>query len=185
MNNINKKHMKMLGMLIIVLFCMILALNMLQSLKAKLNQNEIIKSAINGTNWPIDEVPLLVKDGISVSGDFENMYNVSCSNKVNYDEVREYLIELYGIGFKPLKEFGSQNPNYLSENIDNVEVKELLWIAEKDDYTITVLWSDNDANDDVSSLYEYNFEITLFVNSSELNSNKTESIEDFDNISGE
>lgn len=183
MKVISKKQIKILGLLIVFLFCMLLALKILKTMKVKLMQDEIINSAIDGTNWPINEVPLLIKDGISVSGDLENIYNVRCSSKISYDDIKKYLIELYDVGFKPLKEFGSQNPNYLSDNIDNLDQKELLWIAEKDNYTITVLWSDVDNN--VNSLYDYNFEITLFINSTETNGNNIGLTEGVNNISGE
>ena len=64
------------------------------------------------------------------------MYNVNCENEVTYDELRSYLIELYNAGFEPVKEFGCQNPNNLKTSIEGVKLKEILWIGEKDNYTV-------------------------------------------------
>lgn len=171
MNNfvekLDKKYVKLLGILLIFLFIVLLILSGLYRIRNNVIRDEIINSAIDGTNWPIEEVPILLKDGVSVSGDLKNIFNVRCENEITYDEVRNYLVELYSSGFKPVTEFGCQNPNTLKDSIDNVELKELLWIAEKGNYTVNILWAQKGATNEFGNVYDYNFEMTLFVNSND------------------
>lgn len=171
MNNfvekLDKKHVKLLGILLIFLFIVLLVLNALYRIRNNAIKNDMINSVIDGTNWPIEEVPVLLKDGVSVSGDLKNIFNVRCENEVTYDELRNYLIELYNSGFKPVTEFGCQNPNTLKTSIDNVNLKELLWIAEKGNYTVNILWAQKGATNELGNAYDYNFEMTLFVNSND------------------
>lgn len=171
MNNfvekLDKKHVKLLGILLIFLFIVLLVLNALYRIRNNAIKNDMINSVIDGTNWPIEEVPVLLKDGVSVSGDLKNIFNVRCENEVTYDELRNYLIELYNSGFKPVTEFGCQNPNTLKTSIDNVNLKELLWIAEKGNYTVNILWAQKGATNELGNVYDYNFEMTLFVNSND------------------
>lgn len=171
MNNfvekLDKKHVKLLGILLIFLFIVLLVLNALYRIRNNAIKNDMINSVIDGTNWPIEEVPVLLKDGVSVSGDLKNIFNVRCENEVTYDELRNYLIELYNSGFKPVTEFGCQNPNTLKTSIDNVNLKELLWIAEKCNYTVNILWAQKGATNELGNVYDYNFEMTLFVNSND------------------
>lgn len=171
MNNfvekLDKKHVKLLGILLIFLFIILLVLNALYRIRNNAIKNDMINSVIDGTNWPIEEVPVLLKDGVSVSGDLKNIFNVRCENEVTYDELRNYLIELYNSGFKPVTEFGCQNPNTLKTSIDNVNLKELLWIAEKGNYTVNILWAQKGATNELGNVYDYNFEMTLFVNSND------------------
>lgn len=184
MNNfvekLDKKHVKLLGILLIFLFIVLLVLNALYRIRNNAIKNDMINSVIDGTNWPIEEVPVLLKDGVSVSGDLKNIFNVRCENEVTYDELRNYLIELYNSGFKPVTEFGCQNPNTLKTSIDNVNLKELLWIAEKGNYTVNILWAQKGATNELGNVYDYNFEMTLFVNS-----NNYEYIPDDDVSSGD
>lgn len=171
MNNfiekLDKKYVKLLGILLIFLFIVLLVLNALYRIRNNAIKNDMINSVIDGTNWPIEEVPVLLKDGVSVSGDLKNIFNVRCENEVTYDELRNYLIELYNSGFKPVTEFGCQNPNTLKTSIDNVNLKELLWIAEKGNYTVNILWAQKGATNELGNVYDYNFEMTLFVNSND------------------
>lgn len=165
MDKIDKKYVKLLGFLLIFVFFLILALNILYLVRDKMAKNEIITSTIDGKNWPIDDVPILAKDGINISGDLENMYNVSCENEVTYGELRDYLIELYNAGFEPVKELGCENPNNLKTSIEAVKLKELLWIGEKNNYTVNILWAQKGAKNEYDEVYKYNFEMTLFVTS--------------------
>lgn len=171
MNNfiekLDKKYVKLLGILLIFLFIVLLVLNALYRIRNNVIRNDMINSAIDGTNWPIEDVPVLLKDGVSVSGDLKNIFNVRCENEVTYNELRNYLIELYNSGFKPVTEFGCQNPNTLKTSIDNVNLKELLWIAEKGNYTVNILWAQKGATNELGNVYDYNFEMTLFVNSND------------------
>ena len=165
MDKIDKKYVKLLGFLIILIFFLILTLNLLYLVRGRVARNSIINSTIDGKNWPIEDVPILVKDGINISGDLKNMYNVNCENEVTYDELRSYLIELYNAGFEPVKEFGCQNPNNLKTSIEGVKLKEILWIGEKDNYTVNILWAQKGAKNEYDEEYNYNFEMTLFVTS--------------------
>ncbi len=165
MDKIDKKYVKLLGFLIILVFFLILTLNLLYLVRGRVARNSIINSTIDGKNWPIEDVPILVKDGINISGDLKNMYNVNCENEVTYDELRSYLIQLYNAGFEPVKEFGCQNPNNLKTSIEGVKLKEILWIGEKDNYTVNILWAQRGAKNEYDEEYNYNFEMTLFVTS--------------------
>lgn len=165
MDKIDKKYVKLLGFLIILVFFLILTLNLLYLMRGKVARNSIINSTIDGKNWPIEDVPILVKDGINISGDLKNMYNVNYENEVTYDELRSYLIQLYNAGFEPVKEFGCQNPNNLKTSIEGVKLKEILWIGEKDNYTVNILWAQKGAKNEYDEEYNYNFEMTLFVTS--------------------
>ena len=167
MEKLDKKYVKLLGILLIFLFIVLLVLNALYRIRNNVIRNDMINSAIDGTNWPIEDVPVLLKDGVSVSGDLKNIFNVRWENEVTYNELRNYLIELYNSGFKPVTEFGCQNPNTLKTSIDNVNLKELLWIAEKGNYTVNILWAQKGATNELGNVYDYNFEMTLFVNSND------------------
>lgn len=164
LGNTNKKYFKIIGALLVFVFILIVLVMALVSVKNNMHKNEIIALALEGTNWPIDDVPMIVKNGISVSGDLKNIYDVSCSDEVTYTELRSYLIELYNSGFKPVETFGCQNPNNLKISIDDAKQKELLWIAEKDNYTVSILWAQKGALNELGKEYEYNFEMNLFVN---------------------
>ena len=166
LGNTNKKYFKIIGALLIFVFILVILIMALLSAQNNISKNEIITSVLEDTNWPINDVPMIVKNGISVSGDLTNIYDVSCSDEVTYPEIRSYLIELYNSGFKPVEAFGCQNPNNLKTSIDDAKQKELLWIAEKDNYTVSILWAQKGALNELGTEYEYNFEMNLFVKDS-------------------
>ena len=76
MEKLDKKYVKLLGILLIFLFIVLLVLNALYRIRNNVIRNDMINSAIDGTNWPIEDVPVLLKDGVSVSGDLKNIFNV-------------------------------------------------------------------------------------------------------------
>ena len=67
MEKLDKKYVKLLGILLIFLFIVLLVLNALYRIRNNVIRNDMINSAIDGTNWPIADVPVLLKDGVSVS----------------------------------------------------------------------------------------------------------------------
>ena len=158
-----KRRLKAIFVLIIIAIIAFLGIRILSSMKRNSAKNSIISSAIEGTRWPIKDVPLLAKEGVTVVDVGEYNCQVTVPSGVTYGDVREYLIELYQKGFRPYEEYGSLNPNRLVQESDASEINDLVWMGEKDNYVINVLWAREGALDVTGMEYQLNFDMNLFI----------------------
>ena len=160
----NKKKLVAVFFLLIIVVVSFISLRVLNNMKRKIEVNETILKAVENTNWPVNDVPLISKGNLVVSNLGEYNCEAKITSGVSYDEVRKYLIKLYDIGFEPYEDLGSMNPNRLIPASSAESIKELSWIGQKDNYTINVLWAKEGATDDFGLEYTFNLEINLFIN---------------------
>lgn len=158
------KKLKLIFALLFVALIVLIGIRVLSNLKNQSIKRSIISTAIEGTRWPVEDVPLLAKEGLIVEDIGSYNCQASISSGVTYSDIKNYLIELYNKGFKPFEEYGSLNPNRLLDvsNADNIN--DLSWMAEKDNYVVNVLWAREGATDDLGFEYDFNFDMNLFIN---------------------
>ena len=174
-----KKLKIILFLLVVVIICFI-GIIFISSKRNLQSSNSIFAKAVEGTKWPSGDIPLISKEGLYVEDFGEYTCQATIDSGVTYEEFRKYLIELYELGFRSTEEYGTENPNRLVESVIGTGITELTWIAEKDNYFITVLWAQEGAVNEFDIPYEYNFDMNLFINPSDslLNSNNTENNDD-------
>ena len=160
----NPKKSKAILVLLMIVIVSLVSINLLVSHRNNSRSNALIASAIEGTRWPIQDVPLLAKEGLKVEDYGEYNCQVSIPSGVTYDDIRGYLIQLYKGGFEPYEEYGSQNPNRLMPSSSAEHINEITWIAEKDNYYLMVMWAKEGATDELDMPYEYNLDMNLFIN---------------------
>lgn len=176
--NIEVRKLKVILILLIVVIISLLSILVLLSQKQNSEYMQLATKAVEGTKWPLEEVPLLVKEGITVKDLGEYTCQANVESGVTYEEVREYLIELYDDGFDPNSDYGSDNPKRLISSIEGTDITEITWIAQKDNYYVTVLWALEGAVNESNIPYEYNFDMNLFMSPSSTNNNQNEVIAD-------
>lgn len=157
------KRLKIIFFLLIIVIICFIGIIFLTGERNVEIEDQIFENAIRGTMWPSGDIPLISKEGLKVEDFGEYTCQASIASGVTYEEFREYLIELYEIGFKPVSEFGSQNPKRLVNSIEDTDITELTWIAEMGNYSVTVLWAKEGAVNEFDIPYEYNFDMNLFI----------------------
>ncbi|MBQ9280559.1 MAG: hypothetical protein IJ215_05935 [Clostridia bacterium] len=187
----DKKRLKLIFVLLIIVVVAFIALRILKAKRNSFNVDSLVTSAVEGTNWPINDVPLIAKEGLIVEDVGEYNCQASISSGVSYDEVRKYLIQLYNLGFNPYEEFGSLNPNRLVPAGSAQSLNEVSWMGQKDNYTISVLWARENSTDEFGIAYEFNLDVNLFIDPGNLstdnttNENENQAINFGDLVSGE
>ena len=102
-------------------------------LTTKINQR-IIESG-----WP-KEVPIIKTEFIDIRKQSEKSWSITVNKPVSYSDFREYLLELYGEGFKPISEMGAKSPKLLSLDEPQDEGFILVWAGKNSDYTVETFW---------------------------------------------
>ena len=158
-----QKRLKVILVLIFVAIIAILGIYILSVMKRASTKSSIISSVIEGTKWPIKDVPLLAKEGMKVEDDGDYNCQVTISSGVTYEDLREYLIELYQKGFRPYEEYGSLDPNRLVVGSGASEINNLVWMGEKENYVVNVIWAREGVTDDSGLEFPFNFDMNLFI----------------------
>lgn len=155
-DNIKKAQLFLILVIIIILIALICILR--SNAYSKRSSELIIEEALKSSSvWPIDEIPLIGKKGLTIVDFSETSSVASIPSGVTYEELREYLIKLFSLGFLPDKNTDSDNPKYLISSLKDTEIDSLTWFANKDKYSIFVNWAEDGKG------YNYNFEISLNI----------------------
>ena len=160
----NKGKLRAVFFLLVIVVIAFIGIRVLNGMKKKVDVNDTILKAVENTNWPVEDVPLISKDNLVVN----NLGEYNCEARVSsggtYEELRKYLIKLYDVGFKPYEDMGSVNPNRMISASSAEDINEVSWMGQKDNYTINVLWAKDGAVDDFGIEFGFNLDINLFIN---------------------
>lgn len=190
MNSKSKKILAGLILMTVIIVCL-LGIILLKRIESNKNTNDIITQIVEETNWPIDSVPIFYHDGISVETPAEGNWSISFDSGIDYQELREYLLELEAEDFLPDKSTGSQNPRLLYTSLSENAAKDIYWQGNKEEYIIRVFWALEGAVDEFNIPYSYNFDLILTKkledSKAEISSDDTKQNyeNDFKNISGD
>ena len=173
----NKGKLKAIFFLLIIVIIAFIGIRALNDMKKRIDINDTILKAVENTNWPVNDVPLISKENMVVNNLGEYNCEVNIPSGVTYDELRKYLIKLYDVGFIPYEELGSLDPNKMVPTSSAESVTEVSWIGQKDNYTINVLWAKDGAVDEFGIEYGFNLNINLFINPGNTDFSKQDDIE--------
>ena len=165
----SKRRLAVIFVLLAIVVISILGISILRNKRDAFIRQQLIQEAVEGTNWPIEDVPLIGKKGLTVANFGDYTCEATIPSGVSYEDIRKYLIQLYHIGFRPDSDYGSENPNYLNSARNATHINEITWIAQKDNYYVTVLWGREGALDEFELPYEYNFDVNLFIKPGNVN----------------
>lgn len=160
----NKGKLRAVFFLLVIVVIAFIGIRVLNGMKKKVDVNDTILKAVENTNWPVEDVPLISKDNLVVNNLGEYNCEARVSSGVTYEELRKYLIKLYDVGFKPYEDMGSVNPNRMISASSAEDINEVSWMGQKDNYTINVLWAKDGAVDDFGIEFGFNLDINLFIN---------------------
>ncbi len=178
---LSKERVKVIFILVAILLLALLLLSFAVNIKNESTEESMIKNAMKGTNWPVEEVPILYKENMKITED-QYFSTIEIPSGVSYDELREYLIRVYDSGFKPNEDFGVQNPNNMTLTTENMDLKQVLWIGSKDKYQINVTWAEEGAKNVFGDPYEINFEVVLYTEPDMSKINENSSNQELDNV---
>ena len=162
--NIDEKRRKVIIFLVLVIIIAISLLSIigLKGFKSNLEMRNIMEQNISASGWPVD-VPIIKSEILSISKVDSMSWAIHISKPISYSIFREYLIELYNEGFKPIHELGAESPKLLSHEIPDEEDFLLFWAGMSDNYTIEAFWQENvyqnesgeSADDDYVTIFLY------------------------------
>ncbi|MBQ8299394.1 MAG: hypothetical protein IJX99_05980 [Clostridia bacterium] len=160
MNSKGKKILVVLVLIIIIVVCL-LGIILLKKIESNESINDIIAQIVEETNWPIEDVPIFYHNDVIVEKPSEGNWSISFDSGIDYQELREYLLELEDEDFSPDKSTGSQSPRLLYTSLGENSAKDIYWQGNKESYTIRVHWALEGATDEFNVPYSYNFDLNL------------------------
>lgn len=181
LNNKNKKVISFLC-LVVVSSCALLGIILLKDIKNNIEITAKVEQSIIEAGWP-QEVPIINSEFIKIDEQSSGSWSINFNKPVSYDVFREYLIDLYAEGFKPISEFGSKNPKLLSLEEPTEDGFILFWSGQNSKYTIETYWQKIDDTNDSSEITEDDY-LTILLYSNFVDDIYQENFED-ENISGD
>ena len=140
--NKNKKVMIFL-ILVVVVVVSLLSIILLKKFKINSELNAILEQNIIDSGWP-KSVPLIKSEFLKINKQGENSWAININEPVGYEFFREYLIELYNTGFKPIAETESKSPKLLSLEEPSEDGFILFWAGQNSEYIVEAFWQKND-----------------------------------------
>ena len=143
--NLANKNKKVMIFLILVVIVVVSLLSIILLKKFKINSelNAVLEQNIIDSGWP-KSVPLIKSEFLKINKQGENSWAININEPVDYEFFREYLIELYNMGFKPIAETESKSPKLLSLEEPSEDGFILFWAGQNSEYIIEAFWQKND-----------------------------------------
>lgn len=179
-----KRKILILISLFVIVIVSLSAIIKLKQLKTLSEVAEKHMEIIEKSNWPLDDVPLIKRLDVEVTQIEDDSWSIYYDSGVSYSEYKNYLVELYEAGFKPVQDTSSRNPKYLHDELGDDTI-EIFWQGEKEGYGVEVYFGKIGAETKYGYTIEDNFMMSLFKYS-EKNTSNDESGDTFDeNESGD
>ena len=138
LNNKNKQIIFFLS-IVIVISCTLLGVILFKKVQMNLELSAKVEESIIETGWP-EEVPIIKSDSINITKQDEGSWSITINKPVSYDDFRNYLLDLYDEGFKPISEMGAKSPKLLAMVEPQEEGFVLVWAGRSSEYTVEAFW---------------------------------------------